>query len=215
MKIICSILILAGVFALIDAFAMQLREEPQTPRLQELMRDRASPVCSQAYLQELSAILDTYNAATDECDNALQARLNELDEGATATLKELSASVATVCALSGECTESGPAVDNLGCFATKGQESSKTLSSVSIEASTARTQLQMDIANAKDIENVCNSKAWHQMSAARDAAQNKFNDCVNGITPTPSAPETPSSEASETAATEAPETRGGMSVIEH
>ena len=102
---------------------MELRVRPQMPRLEDLISkeilDRASPECSQRFIQEMTALLNNYNKATDDCENSLQASLKELDKGAAAKLKELSTRVATVCAISTECTESGPTVDNLSCFETK------------------------------------------------------------------------------------------------
>ncbi|XP_055838919.1 uncharacterized protein LOC129906948 [Episyrphus balteatus] len=179
MKLICSILILAGV---LDAFAMQM------PKME--LWNRASSACRQSYDREKNAILNKFNAANKDCDNALQARLKKLNEGAAATLKELRTSVATVCAISGKCTESGPAADNLNCFKTKGHERGNTLKLLLTEASTARAQLQKDIANAKGIEAVCKEKADIQENEAADAALNKFYDCVNGKTPSPTPPTT-------------------------
>ncbi|XP_055844312.1 uncharacterized protein LOC129910791 [Episyrphus balteatus] len=180
MKLICSILILAGV---LDAFAMELREKALIPQLMNMaLWNKDSSECSPPYKQEMSAILDTFTKADDDCENALEAKLKELNEGAAPTLKKLSGSVATVCAISGECTESGEVVDNLDCFLKKAQEGYQTLLSVSTEATTHRTQLLGDIENAKGIKNVCKAKAWNQFFDAYNAAQDKFNDCVNGNT---------------------------------
>ena len=56
---------------------------------------------------------------------------------------------------------------------------------LSNEASIVRIQLQRDIGNAQGIEAVCNGTAWNQYKEGEAAAQNKFNDCVNGQTPIP------------------------------
>ncbi|XP_055836554.1 protein TsetseEP-like [Episyrphus balteatus] len=206
MKLICSILILAGVFALNDASEIQMRIARDMSTIQDLMRvdNKAQTACSTSYLAALTEIMNVFNTAEAGCSDAAENKIKELNDAAVAKLTQFSEKVSGECDSLKTCTEEEVASDGLNCYATKGLDSSKTLSSISTEAASAQIQLNSDIDNVRGIEKVCSQNAYAKYLADSEAAEAEFEACRQGKTPAPAPAPAPTDAPTPAPETEAP-----------
>ncbi|XP_055920013.1 uncharacterized protein LOC129951733 [Eupeodes corollae] len=184
MKFLCSILILAGVFALNDAFPSSddqmrlIRDEMILGDLRQLTANRASSSdCSTEYLQKLTAVLETYNTNLKECDTAEQTLIAELNKEATAKIEEINKNITGTCSSACQ-TDSDPS-EGLACIEEESSASSRLLSEISVTAATYAVELTKAIENAEGVKKVCVQLAYNDYSDKSQTVEDEFKKCVN------------------------------------
>ncbi|XP_055920225.1 uncharacterized protein LOC129951892 [Eupeodes corollae] len=187
MKFLCSILILAGFFALNDAsltYEEEMRIVNDQLLLEELKlmtenRGATSIECSQTLLTKLTDILATYNNELNFCNQTKEDTIADLNKIAKKLVKSYGKTMESSCSALSTCGSLSTPTESFACFEEQGSDEAKTLTSVSNDASTKKSELEKDIENAVSTEDVCKTLAYALYSDQSTEANAEFTRCVN------------------------------------
>ncbi|XP_055850684.1 uncharacterized protein LOC129915228 [Episyrphus balteatus] len=187
MKFLCSFLILAGVFALYDAFPsnehdVELRLKNDRMLVQSMRRmvqsRSAGPAqCGAIYVQDLGVCLDIHAKSLKDCDNAKQNAIDELKKKALDKSKVYKSEVNETC--EDDCISLPDPFLILECFQNTTLTNSKQLSAVSNNVGTYRTHLKVNIENAENIQMICARNADDAYYVRSEELADAYDKCMN------------------------------------
>ncbi|XP_055921336.1 uncharacterized protein LOC129952630 [Eupeodes corollae] len=187
MKLLCTFLILAGVFALNDAsmsYEAHMRIFHDKMKLNDLKRvalyrDLDSSVqCSQDLLAFLTEILTAYNSDVAACNKTKAEEIEAHNAIARKKIEIFRENLESACGVQSRCDELNTTEASLSCYQSESFQGARILTMISNGASTAKVELQASIENSKGNEEVCKAEAYTCYSQMSERANMDFNKCV-------------------------------------